>query len=250
MLLLPKLYLVAHVERSRAFKWLCCSKVDTLLSQSNSSNSDSHAELRSVSGRATMFSSLYQELDQAEKESRLILIQPGHKTDALRCSMRTFSLLERPLPKYETISYVWGDATLRSTVHVNHEKLEIPSSAAAVLRRMRDTQCERIVWIDSLCIDQTSTNDRSYQVRLMCDIYSSATTNLIWLGEDNGHAEEIFESIRALYEEARLKTADFQTFKETVWPGWWDAYGPPSAVKFNPQLLGGFFNLPWFSRLW
>ena len=200
---------------------------------------------------STMTSSpIYRELDQAKKETRLIVIGPGFGQDAIRCVMQTISLLEEPLPKYETISYVWGNAALRGTVYVNDHMLDIPLSAEVVLRRMRDTQSERTVWIDSLCIDQTDMVDRNYQVQLMCDIYSSTALGLIWLGEDNGCAEDIFVSIQALYDEARLETNDFRNFKNTVWPGWWDAYGPPSAVKFSAEHLARFFDLPWFSRLW
>lgn len=197
-----------------------------------------------------MSSLQYRELDQAKKETRVIVIGPGIDQDAIRCVMQTISLLERPLPTYETISYVWGNAALRGTVYVNDHMLDVPLSAEAVLRRMRDAQCERTVWIDSICIDQTDMDDRNYQVQLMCDIYSSTALGLIWLGEDSGDAKETVGSLHALYDEARWETNDFQTFKKTVWPGWWDAYGPPSAVQFSAERLAGFFDLPWFSRLW
>ena len=193
---------------------------------------------------------LYQELDQAKKETRLIVIGPGFDQDDIRCTMQTMSLLERPLPKYETISYVWGNAALRGTVYVDDHKLDVPLSTEVVLRRMRDPQWQRTVWIDSICINQTNMDDRNYQVQLMCDIYSSTASGLVWLGEDNGSAQEIFESVRALYEEARQETDNFRSFKETVWPGWFDTYRPPSAVHFNAEQFARFFDLPWFSRLW
>lgn len=55
---------------------------------------------------------VYRELDQTKKETRLIVIEPGYEQDPIRCVMRTISLLERPLPKYETISYVLGQCSL------------------------------------------------------------------------------------------------------------------------------------------
>jgi hypothetical protein len=195
-------------------------------------------------------SPLYQDLDQAKRETRLIVIEPGFDQEAIRCAMQTICLSERPLPTYETISYVWGDVALHGIVYVNGHKLDVPSSAEAVLRRMRYTDRSRTVWIDSVCINQASMEDRNYQVQLMCDIYSSTVSGLIWLGEDNDYAKEIVESLRALYDEARRETNDFQIFKATVWPGWWDAYRPPSAVPFNAEYLAEFFNRPWFSRLW
>lgn len=205
----------------------------------------------SALGMSTMTSSpLYQDLDQAKRETRLLVIEPGFDQEDIWCAMQTICLSERPIPSYETISYVWGDVALHGIVYVDGHKLKVPSSAEAVLKRMRYTDRRRMVWIDSVCINQASTEDRNYQVQLMCDIYSSTVSGLIWLGEDNGNAEEIVESLRALYDEARQKTNDFQNFKATVWPGWWDVYGPPSGVPFNAEYMAEFFNRPWFSRLW
>ena len=195
-------------------------------------------------------SPLYQDLDQATRETRLLVIEPGFDQEAVRCAMQTIRLSDKPLPTYETISYVWGDVALHGIVYVNGHKLDVPSSAEAVLKRMRYTDRSRSVWIDSVCINQASMEDRNYQVQLMCDIYSSTVLGLIWLGEDDGYAKEIVESLRALYDEARRETDDFQIFKATVWPGWWNAYGPPSSVPFNAEYLAEFFNRPWFSRLW
>lgn len=194
--------------------------------------------------------SVYQKLDISKKQTRLIVIKPGLEQSTIQCLMRTISLLQKPTPLYETISYVWGNAGLRGIVYVNGCKLDVPLSAEVVLRRLRHAVDERTVWIDSLCIDQTNMDDRNYQVQLMCDIYSSTATGLIWLGEDSGEAKDTFGSIRELYYEASRETDTFRSFKDMVWPGWWDTYGRPSAVQFNPEHIARFFDLPWFSRLW
>lgn len=47
---------------------------------------------------------------------------------------------------------------------------------------MRDPTQWQYLWIDALCIDQSSLSERSYQVSLMGDIYKSATFVLAWLG--------------------------------------------------------------------
>ncbi|KAH6714205.1 heterokaryon incompatibility protein-domain-containing protein [Leptodontidium sp. MPI-SDFR-AT-0119] len=41
----------------------------------------------------------------------------------------------------------------------------------------------RKLWIDALCIDQSSHEDKEYQIRLMDYIYTRAETVLIWLGK-------------------------------------------------------------------
>jgi hypothetical protein len=116
---------------------------------------------------------------------------------------------------------------------------------------MRLPDRDRVVWIDSICINQEDTDERNYQVALMCTIYSGAVECLVWIGEDDdGSVEATFASLRELYIEARRVTADFETFKQTVWPGWWSVYGEPSQVKFDPQAMAQLFYRPWFARLW
>jgi hypothetical protein len=41
------------------------------------------------------------------------------------------------------------------------------------------------MWIDSICIDQTSTDERNQQVALMGEIYGRAMGVNIWLGESD-----------------------------------------------------------------
>ncbi|KAK5683574.1 hypothetical protein LTS10_005107 [Elasticomyces elasticus] len=184
------------------------------------------------------------------KEFRILVIEPGTLHKPLRCAFETISLLDNALPQYETVSYAWGDATKHDIVYVGGHQLNVPISAKRVLQRMRRADKPRTVWIDVICVDQQNLVDRNYLVQLMCEIYSCTSTGFIWLGEDDHNTMATFDAIRALYHEAQSETRDFETFMETVWPGWWNVYGAPTSVAFDAKHMAQLFDNAWFSRLW
>ncbi|KAK4952810.1 hypothetical protein LTR10_009618 [Elasticomyces elasticus] len=193
---------------------------------------------------------IYQPLDQSRREFRILIVEPAALHEPLRCQFQNISLLDKSLPLYETVSYAWGNASKRDIIFVDGHQLEVPISAKKVLQRMRRIESSRIVWIDVVCIDQQNLIDRNYLVQLMCEIYSSTSTGFVWLGDDDHDTEATFDAIRSLYSEAQRKTANFETFKETVWPGWWNVYGAPTSVAFDAGPMAQLFNNTWFSRLW
>jgi Heterokaryon incompatibility protein (HET) len=56
----------------------------------------------------------------------------------------------------------------------------------AALSRLRRTNRERILWADKICICQEDIDERGHQVSLMSDIFSSAVSVIVWLGEVEG----------------------------------------------------------------
>jgi hypothetical protein len=62
-----------------------------------------------------------------------------------------------------------------------------------------------LFWIDQLCINQTDTDERNKQVRLMARIYSEACTVLIWLG--TYHDAEVVEGTIACLEATNAAVA-------------------------------------------
>ena len=40
------------------------------------------------------------------------------------------------------------------------------------------------LWVDQICIDQSSNKERNHQVAMMGDIYRRATETYMWLGPD------------------------------------------------------------------
>ena len=62
------------------------------------------------------------------------------------------------------------------------KKLAITQNCEMILRAMRRRD-NMFLWIDAICIDSSSVNEKSSQIQLMSNIYSRAFVVSIWLGE-------------------------------------------------------------------
>jgi len=82
------------------------------------------------------------------------------------------------------MSYVWGDQELRAEITIGSRKVNMLISLHRALRRVRHASEPRILWADSLCINQSNLMERIHQVSIMGTIYKKAEGVLIWLGED------------------------------------------------------------------
>jgi len=78
-------------------------------------------------------------------------------------------------PDYEALSYVWGSSTLEETILCNGKPLKVTSNCAEALRNLQPPPGgERLVWVDFICINQSSIHERNQQVALMAQIYGKA----------------------------------------------------------------------------
>ena len=132
---------------------------------------------------------------------RLVALQPGAKGDELRCDLIDANLSTNPV--YEGVSYVWGDERNQDKIICDGKEINITNNLAAVLTQFRPTETSsepRILWADSICINQQDIPELNHQVRLMCDIYQRASAVLIWLGnkddgEDTAKAWECMDTL-------------------------------------------------------
>jgi Heterokaryon incompatibility protein (HET) len=134
----------------------------------------------------------------------------------LVCNISEVEFNSDDFPAYEAISYAWGGECADGSHFVmcendeNHRnKLLITRNCALILRHLRKKESTRILWIDSVCIDQFSINDRNHQVQLMGDIYTLADRVIIWLGEDV--SQKIGPTFRFLKDLAKFDMKDIDT---------------------------------------
>ena len=113
---------------------------------------------------------------------RLLELEPARKESApLRVTLKEASLDRICLPRYEAVSYVWGPPNFNRAITCNRKTLCIMPSCERILLGLRRKTRRRLLWIDSICINQSNTNERSHQVFMMNEIYKSANRVLIWL---------------------------------------------------------------------
>jgi hypothetical protein len=167
----------------------------------------------------------YDGLNSTRQEIRILEVAPANDEDIIECTIKRVSLMELPAPNFETISYTWGTRKDTSQMIVNGSKVAVPYSSEAAIRCMRLQDRPRALWIDAICIDQSSLVERSEQVSLMGTIYRMSKKNLVYLGEDDGTAERGMKAIQDLVSEMRAETDDYKSYKK-----------PLSETKIEPLL--------------
>ncbi|KAH8706896.1 heterokaryon incompatibility protein-domain-containing protein, partial [Phaeosphaeriaceae sp. PMI808] len=111
---------------------------------------------------------------------RLLDLHPGGPDDDLQCTLRIVDLHSQP--KYEALSYVWGDFNVLAPLTVNDTIVNVTKNLNTALRRLRFPSDVRCLWADALCINQKDVAEKQQQIGLMRDIYASATGVTMWLG--------------------------------------------------------------------
>ncbi|KAL1870718.1 hypothetical protein Daus18300_005038 [Diaporthe australafricana] len=172
-------------------------------------------------------------------EIRLLHLSPSNGADdqVLHGTLECTRLILRP--DYTALSYTWADAdgnrrrNDRIFLGDAWTPLPITSNCAAALRRLRSRDETRVLWVDSICINQDTTGEKSHQVGLMRDIYSRAASVTIFLGDDKEAAD------------ARLLK---ETSERLFWSGkqgdvTWAALHDHVAVR-------ALFDREYWSRIW
>ncbi|PMD21123.1 HET-domain-containing protein [Hyaloscypha hepaticicola] len=160
---------------------------------------------------------------------RLLRLLPSEdEAEPLQCKLRNYSLrkLGTRTHLYEALSYTWGGSKNPRSISINKQKLDITRNLHAALLRLRDRSFGRILWVDAICIDQSSLEERKQQVQLIAKIYSKAHRVIIWLGRGAVDTEEALEDIRLAANEESTKK------------------------EMNQQAILNLLQRPWFQRIW
>lgn len=175
--------------------------------------------------------------------TRVLELAPGEGPDPLCGSLVSMSVVD-PQP-FEALSYVWGWGHHPEIIICDDKPLEITSSLAVALRRLRDPVRTRTVWADQVCINQQDLTERSQQVRHMNSIYQKAARVLVWLGLDEGNdAPRAFALTKALAGVA-ADPARLEAFRSRLAEGDLDQFPEADWTSF-----GRLFKLPYFDRKW
>ncbi|KAF9768561.1 hypothetical protein IL306_014160 [Fusarium sp. DS 682] len=167
-----------------------------------------------------------------DKHIRLLRLSPSsNRADRLQAR-----LFEYPFPEigeqthlYEALSYTWGPPSKSHSIWIEDKELLITANCHAALQQLRDRFIERILWVDAICINQGSKEERAKQVQLMAEVYCKARQVIVWLGEATHDSADAIEKIRAAARNDEI-----------------------SARKGDviPESVTALLNRPWFRRVW
>ena len=173
-------------------RWLCLAICDDLLNSSSSCDGE------------TMQGFLHEPLTSGKDEIRLVKVLPPCN-DIIACTIETFET--RHCPAYECLSYVWGESCNGQQIILNGRSFTVGSNLHTFLVHVgngsitleTDTHyASDWLWIDQLCIDQTSTVEKSKQVRRMAQTYGDAARTIVWLGDATSRTAGAMSMIRDL----------------------------------------------------
>ena len=217
----------------------------------------------------------FEPLDVVKKEIRLLLLHSGPVDQPIVCDIFHRSLKEATPPIYDCLSYCWGEVkdtvkiTLRHYLDGNPEKqicaeqrYAVTKGLAQALHRLRPRNGSATIWIDAICINQGSTQERSEQVSIMRDIYSIARNVVVWLGPGDhrtaaamDHMERLAREVERIHRIARgsiRKMPNLLKDANVFQPGWYY----DKTTRLSREMLdemshfGVFFSVPWFRRVW
>ncbi|KAF5655218.1 heterokaryon incompatibility (het-6OR allele) [Fusarium heterosporum] len=189
----------------------------------------------------------YLPLDLERDQIRTLHLLPGNQHDSVRCTLRTAFLDDNP--KYEALSYTWGDPQDYRYIKVDGMRKEITVNLYNALYRLRDSKQERCLWVDAVCIDQNDDAEKSQQVNLMTKIYSQTERAILWLGDFSEHLD-----ITTNHFPREKATDAFNFLTSVVMPnhenGSLGTDEDHELIQRGPPAFLSLLQLPWWHRAW
>jgi hypothetical protein len=192
----------------------------------------------------------YSRLGEVPFQIRLLTLKPAEEWSAdLDCDLE--STVFESAPRYEALSYTWGDARNRQDILINGKFSTITENLGVALRYIRQKDASRTLWVDALCINQSDVDECSQQVRRMLDIYKRAARVLAWLGAPSDDSDE---ALTLLTEFGQIMLDIFRNYRSApdysnLRPAAMLEKGFDMSSK-NWSALWKFWNRPYWTRVW
>jgi hypothetical protein len=173
------------------------------------------------------------------RQIRLLRLLRRKPFTEMRCELIIVNI--ENAPPYEAISYTWRNEEPSIEIVVNEATLKVTPAVSEILGYRHSFTGTKLLWVDSICINQKNDPEKGLQVSMMKEIYSRASRVVVWLGplkesKDAYLAVELLVTLDGIRSLFNLNG---------------DLYGD-LVIKGNPGWypMVRLFNNPWFSRVW
>ncbi|KAF2674504.1 HET-domain-containing protein [Microthyrium microscopicum] len=196
----------------------------------------------------------------SDNSTRIVCLAPAlDHNDPLRCSLSEIDV-HHP-PEYQALSYVWGIESERSSIQCGRQLVSITQNLDVALRHFRGTNEAKLLWVDSISINQRNIPERNKQVVIMGTIYRQATEVLVWLGRDNEYEETAaaIDMMNKLVKGLTSKEEEYMNQMRLQTKSTGMAllnldirmeFGIPEPGSKSFDALQDLFTRPWFYRAW
>lgn len=217
-------------------------------------------------------SSIYRDLVDTEGHGpviRLLSVEPAASIDAdIVCELNEISILKAP--KYESLSYCWGDGTHTRRIRCNGLSIVVTENLFSALQHLRDSKKPKSLWIDAVCINQNDFPERSSQILLMSQIFQRSTSVIIWLGPASADSSLAFRTLKQCHAKvpevmSRIQTDPFGVVEYASMNQFFHRIFPEKGTdtrrpkrdnkrhrlkRFQWTALRAILERPYFTRLW
>jgi len=154
-------------------------------------------------------------------------------------------------PIYFAISYTWGPPQTwdSQSITIDGASMAMASNVRRIIEfhAPRRKHTAKYIWIDAVCINQRSRDEKTSQVRRMDEIYRNARGVTVWLGDGSISTREAALAARRLWQLFLYSTAvDASMFCLALASTWFVRLRDAEAWEALRILL----TRPWFSRVW
>lgn len=158
----------------------------------------------------------YAPLSDAKSYIRLLELKAGQGRDIIVCQLKEIAL-DASNNKHDALSYVWGSPGGKSRIiQVDDQSFEIGVNLHCALKNLRHADRARILWVDALCIDQSNTTERNFQLPLMREIYQNAVCTVCFLGPAYKSTRDMYTMLEELAQDRRTLDAKVSTPQSDV----------------------------------
>ncbi|KAH8711994.1 heterokaryon incompatibility protein-domain-containing protein, partial [Phaeosphaeriaceae sp. PMI808] len=166
---------------------------------------------------------------------RLLKIKPSNEGERLQGELSCVALGKKC--HFIALSYFWGKSNKTKPILVNGYEIPIMKNLYQAFMQLRKQQESVFVWVDAICINQGSVEEKNYQVGQMTKIYSAAEEVIAWLGESNESSDRALDLLvlpeKALWKQERTgmqKDLD-DLFAREYWSRVWVIQEIASALR-------------------
>ncbi|KAI1426828.1 heterokaryon incompatibility protein-domain-containing protein [Xylaria sp. FL1777] len=164
---------------------------------------------------------------------RLLEVHAGRANQPVFCTLKVANLSRADTYSYEALSYYWGHIDTSEIIYINQEGFRVSTTLFRAICHLRTGDNPRTVWIDAICINQDNLVERSSQVLLMPQIYSKATSVIVWLGTSPRYLGRTLLDVRETSRDTNPHAVNQHAIH----------YG---ATRIISRLL----SRPWWKRVW
>ena len=185
-------------------------------------------------------------------EIRVLVLQPGQGAEDVYCKLMRTTLNDSDWPletaneavlapqPYEALSWCWGNEEKQDDIRVcppnetDYLQFKVSKHLNAALHALRYQNKPRTLWVDAICMDQESTEERNSQVPKMDRIYGQAENVCIWIGASNDDSKRALPFIK-------------EHILKKIW--YFDDICSNKAYTESWTALMRVMSRPWFSRV-